>query len=253
MLPRVSDRKIVTYGFSPQADVRAVNVVAGPDGCRYDILIHDRQTGRRQAIEGVFLPMIGTHNVQNALAAAAIAFEMGIDEAVLRRAFADFKGVNRRFTVVGKANGVTVIDDYAHHPVEIAAVLKAARTAAQGQVIAVVQPHRYTRLHDLFEGFCTCFNDADTVIVADVYPAGEAPIAGADRDSLIDGLRRRGHRQVIGLDNPRKLAELAAPLVKAGDMIVCLGAGNITAWAHALPGDLERAFAASGGKPAKEK
>ncbi len=257
MLPRVSDRKIVTYGFSPQADVRGVNVLAGPDGCRYDIVIADRKSGRRQTIEGVFLPMLGTHNVQNSLAAAAIAFEMGIDEAVLRRAFADFKGVNRRFTIVGQAGGVVLVDDYAHHPVEIAAVLKAARTATRGRVVAVVQPHRYTRLHELFEGFCTCFNDADTVIVADVYPAGEAAIKGASRDALVDGLRQRGHRQVIALESPKKLAETVAPLVKAGDMVVCLGAGNITAWAQALPGELERALAANvkkrGGKTEKGK
>ena len=248
MLPRVSDRKIITYGFSPQADVRGVNVSAGPDGCRYDIAIADRKSGRRQTIEGVFLPMVGTHNVQNSLAAAAIAFEMGIDEAILRRAFADFKGVNRRFTVVGQVGGVTVIDDYAHHPVEIAAVLKAARTAVHGRVVAVVQPHRYTRLRDLFEGFCTCFNDADTVVVADVYPAGEAAIPGISRDALVEGLRQRGHRQVIALEHPKKLAETVAALVGSGDMVVCLGAGNITAWAHALPGEMEPMLAAAAQK-----
>ena len=240
MLPRVADRKIITYGFSPQADVRGVNVVAGPDGCRYDIHISDRKSGRKQTLEGVFLPMLGIHNVENSLAATAIAFEMGIDEAALRLAFAGFKGVNRRFTRIGEADGIVVIDDYGHHPVEIAAVLKAARTATKGQVIAVVQPHRYTRLHDLFESFCTCFNDADAVVVADVYAAGEPPIAGADRDSLVEGLRRRGHREVIALADPRKLAETVSPLAKSGDLIVCLGAGTITAWAHALPGELQR-------------
>ncbi|MBM3565367.1 MAG: UDP-N-acetylmuramate--L-alanine ligase, partial [Alphaproteobacteria bacterium] len=239
MLARVSDRKIVTYGFSPQADVRAVNAIAGPDGCRYDVAIRDRQGGRSRTIEGLFLPMIGTHNVQNSLAAIAIAFEMGIDDAAVRRAFADFKGVNRRFTICGQAGGVTVIDDYGHHPVEIAAVLQAARTATKGRVVAVVQPHRYTRLRDLFEGFCTCFNDADAVIVADVYAAGEKPIAGISRDALVDGLRQRGHRQAIPLEGPQALARTVAPLVEAGDMVVCLGAGNITAWAHALPAEME--------------
>jgi len=238
MLPRVADRKIVTYGFSPQADVRAVNVQPGPDGSCYDILIADRKGGAPKKIEGMYLPMLGVHNVENSLAATAVAHRMGIEESVLRRAFAEFKGVKRRFTRVGEANGVAVIDDYAHHPVEIAAVLKAARTATKGRVIAVVQPHRYTRLHDLFESFCTCFNDADAVIVADVYPAGEAPIPGADRDSLVEGLRRRGHRQVIALSGADALARTVAPLAASGDLVVCLGAGSITAWAHALPGEL---------------
>ncbi len=248
MLPRVADRKIVTYGFSPQADVRGVNVVAGPDGCRYDIHVSDRKSGRQHTIEGVYLPMLGVHNVENSLAATAIAVEMGIDEAMLKRAFSGFKGVNRRFTRVGSADGIVVVDDYAHHPVEIAAVLKAARAATQGQVIAVVQPHRYTRLYSLFESFCTCFNDADAVVVADVYAAGEAPIAGVNRDALVEGLRRRGHRQVVALAEPRKLAETVSPLAKAGDMIVCLGAGNITAWAQALPGELQRLRAGAGKK-----
>ena len=238
ILPRVADRKIVTYGFSPQADVRAVNVQPGPDGSCYDILIADRKGGAPKKIEGMYLPMLGVHNVENSLAATAVAHRMGIEESVLRRAFAEFKGVKRRFTRVGEANGVAVIDDYAHHPVEIAAVLKAARTATKGRVIAVVQPHRYTRLHDLFESFCTCFNDADAVIVADVYPAGEAPIPGADRDSLVEGLRRRGHRQVIALSGADALARTVAPLAASGDLVVCLGAGSITAWAHALPGEL---------------
>ena len=249
MLPRVADRKIVTYGFSPQADVRAVNVVAGPDGCRYDIHVTDRKTGRRSAIEGMVLPMLGIHNVENSLAATAVAFEMGIDESSLRRAFSGFKGVKRRFTRVGEANGVVVVDDYAHHPVEIAAVLKAARTATAGRVIAVVQPHRYTRLRDLFESFCTCFNDADAVVVADVYPAGEAPIAGADRDSLVEGLRRRGHRHVLALADPKALAETVSPLVESGDLIVCLGAGSITAWAQGLPGELAKTRAGKGKRP----
>ena len=217
----------------------------GVERCVFPIY---RKPGRHYAIEDVFLPMLGIHNVENSLAATAVAIEMGIDEAALRRAFSGFKGVNRRFTRVGEADGVVVVDDYGHHPVEIAAVLKAARTATRGQVIAVVQPHRYTRLHNLFESFCTCFNDADAVIVADVYPAGEPPIAGADRDALVEGLRRRGHRQVIGLADPRKLAETVSPLAKSGDLVVCLGAGSITAWAQALPGELQRLRAGRGKK-----
>jgi UDP-N-acetylmuramate--alanine ligase len=184
------------------------------------------------------LPMPGQHNVQNALAAIAIGIELGLDERVMRRALGEFGGVGRRFTRTGTWNGVGVIDDYGHHPVEIAAVLKAARTVAEGRVIAVVQPHRYSRLHALFTEFCTCFNDADTVIVADVYPAGESPIVGADRDALVAGLQRHGHKHVLALDAPEHLAERVAELVAPGDLVVCLGAGSITRWAQALPAEL---------------
>ena len=182
--------------------------------------------------------MPGRHNALNATAAIAVARELGIDDAVIRRGLAGFGGVKRRFTRTGEWNGVTIIDDYGHHPVEIAAVLKAARESTHGHVVAVMQPHRYTRLSSLFDEFCTCFNDADVVIVAHVYPAGEAPIAGADRDGLVQGLRVRGHRHVIGLDAPEQLAGLVRGLAKAGDYVVCLGAGNITQWAYALPGEL---------------
>ena len=181
--------------------------------------------------------------MQNALAAIAVAHEMGIDAAVLRRALAEFKGVKRRFTKTGEAGGVTVIDDYGHHPVEIAAVLQAARGAYDGRIIAVVQPHRYTRLRDLFEEFCTCFNDADMVVVAPVHAAGEEPIEGADADALVAGLRDRGHRRVEPLDDPAKLAAIVAAAVEPGDAVICLGAGTITNWANALPGELERALA----------
>jgi len=184
--------------------------------------------------------MLGAHNVQNALAVVAIASEMNIEDAVLRRALADFEGVNRRFTKTGTVDGITVIDDYGHHPVEIAAVLETTRAATEGQVIAVVQPHRYSRLRDCFEEFCTCFNDADVVVVAHVYAAGEEPIEGFDRDALVDGLRSRGHRSVVALDSPEDLAGIVNGLASPGDLIVCLGAGNITAWANALPGALER-------------
>jgi len=177
--------------------------------------------------------------VLNALAALAIGRELGAPEKAIRRGLARFGGVRRRFTFVGAARGISVVDDYGHHPVEIASVLKAARAVTNGRVIAVVQPHRYSRLHDLFQEFCRCFNDADVVIVADVYPAGEAPIEGASRDALAEGLRRHGHRRVLALDSPAALASLIAEEAKEGDLVVCLGAGDITAWAHALPSQLE--------------
>jgi UDP-N-acetylmuramate--alanine ligase len=183
--------------------------------------------------------MLGEHNVQNSLAAIAIAREMGIDEATMRGALASFKGVKRRFTKTGVVDGVTVIDDYGHHPVEIAAVLRSARAAYRSRIVAVVQPHRFTRLKDLFEEFCQCFNDADTVIVADVYPAGEAPIPGIDRDTLVAGIRARGHRHVVPLGGPGELAALVAPMVAPGDLVVCLGAGSISQWANALPDELK--------------
>jgi UDP-N-acetylmuramate--alanine ligase len=182
--------------------------------------------------------MPGRHNALNATAAIAVARELGVGDAAIRNALAGFGGVRRRFTRTGEWNGVPIIDDYGHHPVEIAAVLRAARESTSGQVIAVVQPHRYTRLASLFEQFSTCFNDADTVIVAHVYTAGEAPIAGADRDSLVQGLRAHGHRQVIPLDGAQDLARLIKRLAQPGDIVVCLGAGNITQWAYALPGEL---------------
>jgi UDP-N-acetylmuramate--alanine ligase len=182
--------------------------------------------------------MPGRHNALNATAAIAVARELGVSDALIRKALANFAGVKRRFTRTGEWNGVTIFDDYAHHPVEIAAVLRAARESTKGQVIAVMQPHRYTRLQSLFEHFCTCFNDADSVIVANVYPAGEAPIVGADRDGLVQGLRARGHRHVIALDGPQQLAPIVQNLARPGDYVICLGAGNITQWAYALPGEL---------------
>ncbi|HEY1721858.1 MAG TPA: UDP-N-acetylmuramate--L-alanine ligase [Magnetospirillaceae bacterium] len=239
LIPRVPDRKIVTYGFNPQADVRATEVEIGPEGARYDIVISDRMGGPARAITGVKLPMYGRHNVQNSLAAVAVGHQLGFDPAVMKQALQDFKGVKRRFTPTGTAAGITVIDDYGHHPVEIAAVLRAARSASTGQVIAVVQPHRYTRLANLFEEFCTCFNDADAVIVADVYAASEAPIPGIDRDALVEGLRAHGHRRVMPLPDPSALPKLVLETAHAGDFVVCLGAGNITAWANALPKQIE--------------
>jgi len=239
MVGRISDRRIITYGRSRQADVRAVNTRFEPSGATFDLIIRDRAKGERRTMADIKLPMLGEHNIQNALAAIAVGRELEIDEAVLRTALEGFKGVKRRFTRTGEVGGVTIIDDYAHHPVEIAAVLHAARRAGRKRVIAVVQPHRHSRLHDLFEEFCTCFNDADTVIVADVYAAGEEPIEGADRDGLVEGLRAHGHRHVVALEGPEALAGLVAGFAGTGDFVIFLGAGNITAWAHALPDELK--------------
>jgi len=238
MIPRLSDRRIVTYGFSPQADVRADRLVADRMGATFEVVVNDRTTGRARVLQPFRLPMLGAHNVQNALAAIAIGVEMGLPEEGLRVALAGFKGVKRRFTKTGEANGVTIIDDYGHHPVEIAAVLKAARQAGAREVIAVVQPHRYSRLASLFEEFCTCMNDAGTVIVAPVYAAGEAPLEGIDRDALVEGLRSRGHRSVVPLQDPGHLAEMLGAMTRPGDYVICLGAGSITAWANALPAEL---------------
>jgi UDP-N-acetylmuramate--alanine ligase len=238
IMPRLLDRRVVTYGFSPQADVRGLDVRANGEGVRFTAVITDRKTGASRSAPNLFLPMFGQHNVQNALAALAVAGAVGIDDQVVRRAFDSFGGVNRRFTRAGEVDGIVIIDDYAHHPVEIAAVLAAARTVTRGQVIAVVQPHRYSRLRNLFEGFCSCFNDADAVIVADVYAAGEEPIEGVGRDALVDGLRTHGHRQAIPLANVADLACTVADLAHAGDFVVCLGAGNITQWAQALASEI---------------
>jgi UDP-N-acetylmuramate--alanine ligase len=242
MASRVENRRLVTYGLNPQAEVRAENLAMGPDGCRFDAVIQPPPTpdGEIAAIRyaGLRLPMAGQHNALNALAAIAVARELGVGEAQIRKGLADFGGVRRRFTTTGVAGGVRVIDDYGHHPVEIASVLTAARAVTDGRVIAVVQPHRYTRLHDLFDEFCHGFNDADTVIVADVYAAGEAPIPGVDRDALVEGLRRYGHRRVLALDDPAELPAMVRAEARPGDVVVLLGAGDITAWAYALPDQL---------------
>ncbi len=240
MIPRVSDRRIVTYGFSPQADVRGTNLELSTAGASFDVAFSDRMSPGHPGIEGMTLPMFGQHNVQNALAAVAVGAEMGLAPDAMRAALARFQGVKRRFTITGTWNGVTVIDDYGHHPVEIAAVLRAARQATRGRVIAVVQPHRYTRLSSLFGEFCTCFNDADAVLVADVYAAGEAPIEGATREGLVEGLTMRGHRQAIALPSPEALPAYVREMARPGDLVVCLGAGSITGWANALPADLAR-------------
>jgi UDP-N-acetylmuramate--alanine ligase len=241
LVGRITDRRIITYGENPQADVRLTDFDQAGGKSRFSVLFRDHHRGGEvtRAIEQLELPMPGRHNALNVTAAIAVAHELGIGDDVIRTALAKFGGVKRRFTRVGEWNGAAIIDDYGHHPVEIAAVLKAARESTKGQVIAVVQPHRYTRLKTLFEPFSTCFNDADAVIVAQVYPAGEAPIAGADRDHLVQALRARGHRQVIALDGPDKLAAIVKGLAKPGDTVVLLGAGNITQWAYALPGELK--------------
>lgn len=238
IIPQVSDRRVVTYGFSPQADIRGINLKSSSKGMHFDAVISQRRDGTQRTIENIFLPMHGEHNVQNALTALAIADEMDIEDDVVKKGLGGFEGVKRRFTKTGEVNGITIIDDYGHHPVEISAVLRAARGAVDGQVIAVVQPHRYSRLEDLFEEFCSCFNDADAVLVTDVYAAGEDPIEGVNRDSLVAGLRERGHRVVSGVNAPEGLAEAIHKIAKSGDMVVCLGAGNITHWAAALPEEL---------------
>jgi UDP-N-acetylmuramate--alanine ligase len=241
LVGRIEDHRIVTYGENPQADVRLVDVSHAGGTSLFSIVLRERAGQAAHEIKNIALPMPGRHNALNSTAAVAVAHELGIADDVIRNALAKFGGVRRRFTRTGIWNGVAIIDDYGHHPVEIAAVLRAARESTRGQVIAVVQPHRFTRLAALFEQFCTCFNDADVVIVAHVYPAGEAPIPGIDRDALVAGLRTHGHRQVIALDGPDKLAPLIAGMAKPGDYVVCLGAGSITQWAYALPGELAAA------------
>ncbi len=243
LLPKIRDRRIVTYGFSPQADIRAYNQRTDGEAQYCDVECTNRSTGEVEVIADLKLPMLGAHNLLNALAALAVARELGMEPAEIIKGFASFGGVKRRFTKTGEAGGVTIIDDYGHHPVEIAATLASARQArprGEGKVIAVVQPHRYSRLERLFEEFCTCFNDADTVVVADVFAAGEEPIDGVDRDALIAGLKEHGHRHVLALEHEDKLPELIAELADAGDMVVCLGAGSISGWAGRLPGKLEQ-------------
>jgi UDP-N-acetylmuramate--alanine ligase len=239
MVGKVEDRRIITYGENPQADARLIDFKAMGGGSQFKVVIRDRKSGAAHEISGLALPMPGLHNAWNATAAIAVAHELGISDEAIRKAFVSFGGVKRRFTRTGEWNGITVIDDYGHHPVEIAAVLKAARGSAGGKIIAVVQPHRYTRLQSLFEEFCTCFNDADAVVVAEVYPAGETPIEGIDRDHFVQGLRSHGHRGVIALPKSSDLAGIVKGLAKSGDLVVCLGAGNITQWAYALPGELK--------------
>jgi UDP-N-acetylmuramate--alanine ligase len=241
LVGRITDRRVVTFGFNAQADVRALNLRYEAGIAHFDIALQGEED--TPVIEGCTLPMPGDHNVSNALAAVAVARHLGMKLAEIKEALAGFAGVNRRFTKVGEVlGGVSIIDDYGHHPVEIAAVLKAARQAVAGtpgaRVIAVHQPHRYSRLHSLFDDFCTCFNEADVVAIAEVYAAGEEPIEGASRDDLVAGLIQHGHRHARALLNEEDLARLVREQARPGDIVVCLGAGTISAWANGLPAKL---------------
>ena len=231
LVGRITDRRIVTFGFNAQADVRAMNLTYQGGVAQFDIALQ----GDDMVIENCRLPMPGNHNVSNALAAVAAARHLGMKADEIREALAGFKGVNRRFTKVGEVGGITVIDDYGHHPVEIAAVLKAARQSSDGRVIAVHQPHRYSRLHSLFEDFCGCFSEADVVAIAEVYAAGEDPIEGASRDDLVAGMIRHGHRHARAIMDEDDLERLVREQARPGDMVVCLGAGTISTWANGLP------------------
>lgn len=238
LIPEITNRVVVTYGFNKQADIRAVNVRSTVMGSTFDVEINDAES----VMKDVFLPMMGIHNVQNALAAIAIGHKLKMTPEQMKKALAGFEGVKRRFTRTGIAGGVTVIDDYGHHPVEIAAVLKAGRQAVgegKGKIIAVVQPHRYSRLHDLFDEFCTCFDEADIVLIADVYAAGEHPIEGATKENLVEGIKAHGHRAVEMMGSLELFPQQIYSLAEAGDMVICLGAGSVTYWAHDLPAQLE--------------
>jgi UDP-N-acetylmuramate--alanine ligase len=238
LVGQIRDRRVITYGRNPQADVRLVDLEIVGGVQRFAVEIRDRIRLTHLRIEGLELPMPGEHNALNAIAAVAVADQLKVPAEAIRKGLKGFSGVKRRFTRTGVVSGITVIDDYGHHPVEIASVLRAARQSTRRDVIAVVQPHRFTRLHDLFDDFATCFNDADTVIVAPVYPAGEAPIPGVTHEELVARIRARGHRDARVLDRPEALATLIAARAQDGDFVVCLGAGNITQWAAALPGEL---------------
>jgi UDP-N-acetylmuramate--alanine ligase len=240
IIPRLRDRRVVTYGFAALADVRGDNVAPFPGGNRFDVTIRNR-AGQLRTIEGIELPMPGRHNVQNALAAIGVAAELGIPDALIRDGFGKFTGVKRRFSKVGEVEGVTIIDDYGHHPVEIRAVLAAAREGAEGRVIAAVQPHRYTRLQTLMEEFQGAFNDADIVYVAPVYAAGEEPIEGVDAEALVEGLKQRGHRMVSAVSGPEDLCRQLRDIAARGDMVICLGAGDITKWAAGLAEGIRQA------------
>lgn len=231
LVGKITDRRVVTYGFNAQADVRAINLTYSKGQAHFDVALQSED----MVIEGCVLPMPGDHNVSNALSAIAVARHLGMKREEIRAALASFGGVNRRFTRVGEVNGVTIIDDYGHHPTEIAAVLKAARQACDGRIIAVHQPHRYSRLHHHFEDFCSCFNDADVVAIAEVFSAGEAVIDGATRDDLVAGLIRGGHRHARAITDEDDLVRLVKEQAKAGDMVVCLGAGSISTWANSMP------------------
>ncbi|HEY2482704.1 MAG TPA: Mur ligase family protein, partial [Caulobacteraceae bacterium] len=235
---RVENRRLITYGLNAEAEVRAANLTSAADQVTFDVIV--RRLGHEdETLPGFALPILGLHNVRNALAAIAVGLQLGVEADVIRRALRGFSGVRRRFTTTGTVGGVRIIDDYGHHPAEIAAVLAAARGAGSGRVVAVVQPHRYSRLRDLFDDFSRCFDAADVVIVADVYPAGEAPIAGFDRDALTAAMAAHGHPRVLALVGPAELPAMISAETRPGDLVVFLGAGDITNWAHALPAQLE--------------
>jgi UDP-N-acetylmuramate--alanine ligase len=242
IIPRLRDRRVVTYGFAAQADVRGENAAPFPGGIRFDVSLRDRG-GQVRTVTGIELPMPGRHNVLNALAAIGVAAELGIPDAVIARGFERFHGVKRRFTKVGEVDGVTIIDDYGHHPVEIKAVLSAAREGAEGRVIAIVQPHRYTRLASLMDEFQGAFNDADFVLVAPVYSAGEAPLDGVSHETLVEGLKQRGHLGAQAVADPNEVCSHLRDLVAPGDMVICLGAGDITKWAAGLADGIREARA----------
>lgn len=248
LLGKVTDRRVISYGTSPQADIRVVDLSFVDGKSCFSLEVQDRIEGGARRIENLTLPMPGTHNVMNATAAVSVACELGINDEDIRKGLESFSGVKRRFTRTGDHNGIAVFDDYAHHPVEISAVLSAARGVAEGKVIAIVQPHRFTRLNDLFDDFCTCFNDADTVISAPVYPAGEDPIEGIDHNALMQGLHGRGHKQSLKIDDPAELSELIAELGEPGDLVIFLGAGTITQWAYALPEQLAKQDSQANGR-----
>jgi UDP-N-acetylmuramate--alanine ligase len=238
LVGQIQDRRVVTYGENPQADYRLVNIEAKGGEMHFGLVIRDPKTGKTREIPNLMMPMPGKHNALNATAAVAVAENLGMPMDAIRTALAGFGGVKRRFTKTGEWNGVTIFDDYGHHPVEIAAVLKAARAATKGQVIAVMQPHRYTRLSSLFSDFAACFNDADHVMISPVYAAGEAPIEGASAQDLVDGIKARGHRSAQAFNGPEEIAGLVRGLAKPGDYVICLGAGTITQWAYDLPKQL---------------
>jgi UDP-N-acetylmuramate--alanine ligase len=246
LMGQVQDRRVLSYGLSPQAQVRAVNLRQEAEGQYFDIEIAPEVLGpdapQRAMLKDIMLPMHGLHNVRNALAAITVGLVLNMEDDAILKALGQFEGVKRRFTRTGETKGVLVIDDYGHHPAEISATLSAARQVADargGRVIAVMQPHRYSRLASLFNEFATCFNDADAVLISDVYTAGEAPIEGIHRDALVAALKQAGHRQTDALQAPETLAKQLATIVREKDVVVCLGAGNITNWAHALPAELE--------------
>lgn len=236
----VKDRRIITYGINPQAEVQAKNIRLTPQGGFFDVHINGRLSPTPRVITNMHMPMPGQHNILNALAGISVALKMGMEDETIRQALAKFTGVKRRFTFTGETNGITVIDDYGHHPVEVAAVLKAARSTIKddARVIAVFQPHRYSRVHDLYADFCTCFNDADTALIADVYSAGETPIKGAEKEDLVAGLIQAGHKNAKILRSENELADVIHHIAKPGDIVICLGAGSITKWAYALPQQL---------------